>query len=189
MKRAMIFFAAALSLSVAAGAQSSSDPCPASPAYENHNMVDYGPLKVRIVEGKSIIHSEDKAAPERAISGACLSLFTEKEHTLVASTVADSEGRFQLAPVTPGRYRLLARSNGFCVANIPVLIMGSSGATKSQATELLIHFRPAGIDTCSYGELVARPKNKQSAAQPVIDPKTGDLHIEIPVAARANAKQ
>jgi hypothetical protein len=183
MKRALIFLAVFLSLPVVASAQSSGDPCPASPVYENHNMADYGPLKVKVVEGRAIVHTEDKSVPETAISGACLSLFTEKEHTLVASAVADSEGRFQFGHVAAGHYRLLARSNGFCTANIPVLIMGSSPAAKSQATELLIHFRPAGIDTCSYGELVARLKNKRSAAQPVIDPATENSHIELPVTA------
>jgi hypothetical protein len=139
-------------------AQKGDAPCPSSTLYENHNQVDYGPLKVHAVRGMGIVEVGDKTHPGRAVPGACLSLFTEKDHKLVASVAADSEGRFQFDAVSSGRYRLVARADAFCIANIPLEVVRSSG----KKTEILVHFRPAGIDTCSYGEL-ARTRGPDKA--------------------------
>jgi hypothetical protein len=141
-------------------AQQGDTPCPTSTVYENHNQVDYGPLKVSAVRGMGNVEVGDKAQPARAIPGACLSLFTEKDHKLVASVAADSEGRFQFDAVSSGRYRLVARAKGFCTANIPLEVVKSS----RRKTKIVVHFRPAGIDTCSYGELAV---SKRDGAKPV----------------------
>ncbi len=143
-----------LGLSVLAAApcmaqQKGESPCPSSTVYENHNQVDYGPLKVRAVLGEGVVEIGYKTQPGKTVPGACLSLFTEKEHKLVASITADSEGRFHFAAVPVGRYRLVARADGFCTANIPIELVKSS----RRKTKIVVHFRPAGIDTCSYGEL------------------------------------
>lgn len=130
-------------------AQKGDAPCPSSAIYENHNQVDYGPLKVRAVVGTGVIEIGDKIQPGEKIPGACLSLFTEKEHKFVASVTADSAGRFQFAAVAVGRYRLVARADGFCTANIPIELVKSSRRKSS----IVVHYRPAGIDSCSYGEL------------------------------------
>jgi Carboxypeptidase regulatory-like domain len=130
-------------------AQKEDAPCPSSTLYENHNQVDYGPLKVRAVRGMGIVEVGDKTQPGTVVPRACLSLFTEKDHKLVASVTADSEGRFQFDAVSSGRYRLVARAEGFCTANVPLDIVKSSRGK----TKIVVHFRPAGIDTCSYGEL------------------------------------
>jgi hypothetical protein len=122
-----------------------------STAYENHNQTDYGPLKARTVEGTSVIQMGTQEQP--GIPGACFVLFTEKEHKLVASVKSDSAGRFELTDVAPGRYRLIARAEGLCTANIPLEVVKSS---RRQKTEILVHFRPAGLDTCSYGELAPK---------------------------------
>ena len=116
--------------------------------YENHNQIDYGPLKVHAVKGRSFIQIGTQKQP--GVAGACFVLFTEKEHKFVASANADSTGRFELKNVPSGRYRLIARAVGFCTANVPLDVVKSSGTNKK---EILVHFRPAGIDTCSYGEL------------------------------------
>jgi Carboxypeptidase regulatory-like domain len=106
---------------------------------------------VGTVEGTSVIQVGTQEQP--GIRGACFVLFTEKEHKLVASVKSDSAGRFELKDVAPGRYRLIARAEGFCTANIPLEVVKSS---RRQKTEILVHFRPAGIDTCSYGELAPK---------------------------------
>lgn len=125
---------------------SNSSTC--STLYENHNQIDYGPLKVEVVQGTSDIQVGTQKQP--GVPGACLVLFTEKDHRLVASVKADADGRFELKDVAPGRYRLLARAEGFCTANIPLEVVKSARHHKA---EILVHFRPAGIDTCSYAEL------------------------------------
>jgi|SRR5438309_1917630 len=140
-------------------AQKGDAPCASSTVYENHNQIDYGPLKVRAVRGMGIVEVGDKTQPGRAVPGACLSLFTEKDHKLVASVAADSEGRFRFDAVSSGRYRLVARADALCIANIPVEVVRSS----RKKTEILVHFRPAGIDTCSYGDLA---ESKRDSAKP-----------------------
>src|SRR5882757_1819171 len=142
------------------GAQKGDAPCPSSTVYENHNQVDYGPLKVRAVRGMGIVEVGDKTQPGRAVPGACLSLFTEKDHKLVASVAADSVGRFQFDVVSPGHYRLVARADAFCIANIPLEIARSS----LKKAEILVHFRPAGIDTCSYGDLAVSKRDRAKPA-------------------------
>src|SRR5580704_3401744 len=57
-------------------AQGSDSKC--STAYENHNQIDYGPLKVRTVEGRSVLQVQGTRTD--LVVGACLSLFTEKGH-------------------------------------------------------------------------------------------------------------
>jgi hypothetical protein len=134
----------------------SSSEC--STAYENHNQIDYGALKVRLVDGTSIVEVGTQKQP--GVPEACFVLFAENDHKLVATVKADSEGRFQHKDVAPGRYRLIARAGGLCAANIPLEVLSPAHRRK---TEILVHFRPAGIDTCSYGELVrvsAKPTPK-----------------------------
>jgi hypothetical protein len=148
-------------------AEKGDDPCPSSTVYENHNQVDYGPLKVRAVMGTGVVQTGDKTQPGKTIPGACLSLFTERDHKFLASVAADSEGQFQFDAVPPGRYRLVARADGFCIANIPLEVSRSS----RKKAEILVHFRPAGIDTCSYGDLAASKRDSSTSAPTTRDPK------------------
>ncbi len=149
-------------------AQKGDDPCPSSTGYENHNQVDYGPLKVRVVLGTSVVETGDKTQPGKTIPGACLSLFTEKDHKLVATVVADSQGQFQFDAISSGRYRLVARAKGFCTANVPLEVVKSS----RRKTKIVVHFRPAGIDTCSYGELAVSKRDGAKPASSTHDPTT-----------------
>lgn len=120
--------------------------------YENRNQIDYGPLKVSAVQGWSVIrvadHDENFGAP-----GAWYGLFTETEHKLLSSVSADSTGHFSFQRVPPGRYRLVAKTQNLCAANVPLVVVKRK---PSHNTYLLIHFSPSGVDTCSYGELVRR---------------------------------
>ena len=123
-------------------------------SYENHNQTDYGPLKVAAITGANDV--QDGTEKQPGVPGACLVLFTDKDHELVMSVKVDADGRFELKDVPPGRYRLIARAEGFCTANIPIEVVKPSRNRKS---EILVHFRPAGIDTCSFAEVV-RPASK-----------------------------
>lgn len=109
---------------------------------ENHNQVDYGPLKVGIVSGNVI---DGVNAP---VIGACVLLFNEQNHELVIKTVADAKGRFRLANVAAGRYRLLIKVEGLCTANVPI-VLGPTAEKKA----ITVHMKPRGVDDCSYGEL------------------------------------
>ena len=131
--------------------EQSKDESGCSAVYENHNQIDYGPVKVRVVQGDSQVRVGDQIFP--GTPGACFTLFTEKDHKLVANTRADEYGSFELRDVPPGRYRLVGRAAGFCTANIPIRVVKSSrGGKLGLKLGLLVYFLPTGIETCSYGE-------------------------------------
>jgi hypothetical protein len=71
-------------------AQQGIEPSDCSTAYENHNQIEYGPLKVRAIRGTSVIQVGNETQP--GVPGACLVLFTEGDHKLVASVKAAPTG-------------------------------------------------------------------------------------------------
>jgi hypothetical protein len=124
--------------------------CKSPIEYGNRNQVDPKRSNVRRLSGRVIMEVGDPAK-ELGPVPACLGLFTEKDHRLVASAIADEEGHFKFKSVSSGRYRLVVRDpqNAFCLANMLLrVVQWPRGTTKS----LVIHMRPAGIDDCSYGD-------------------------------------
>jgi hypothetical protein len=109
--------------------------------YENHNQIDSKAVALRAVTGKA--HDEQGVM----IPNVSLGLFTEKDHRLVMITWSATDGAFQFASVTPGRYRLVAKYDGLCPANVPIRVTRLSSADRG----VDLHMMPRGIDTCSYG--------------------------------------
>lgn len=128
--------------------------CPDAKVYENHNQVDYGPLKLPSIQGRGVVgHSSEFAG--HPVGGACLSLFSETTHKWIKTIVADSEGRFKFDLVNPGRYRLIARAPYLCPANIPIVVTNSGRRNRLGSLQLLIHFKAMGlVDECSFGQIV-----------------------------------
>ena len=60
---------------------------------------------------------------------------------------SDKDGKFKFDKIAKGLYRVIARIDGLCTANIPVKIESSPLADR----RLIITMRPKDIDTCSYG--------------------------------------
>jgi hypothetical protein len=127
-------------------AQGDDRSCADAKTYENHNQVDYGPLKVTAIYGATSLEVAGGTSP-KPVPGACMSLFTEEGHRWVSSAVADSEGkfRFSITPA-PGHYRLIAWANGLCAANVRIEVRKPKG----KSVPIAIHFRPQGVDTCSF---------------------------------------
>jgi hypothetical protein len=124
--------------------------CKSPIEYGNRNQVEPKRSTVRRLSGHAI-SEVGEPAKEIGPVRACLALFTEKDHRLVASAVADEAGRFKFGSIPSGRFRLVVRDplNLFCLANMPLrVVKWPRGKTKS----LVIHMRPAGIDDCSYGD-------------------------------------
>lgn len=133
-------------------AQQTKEPCKCQVTYENNNQVDPKPLSVHVVAGRTISEVGDIGSAQEigAVAGACLGLFTEQDHRLVATSVADDEGGFQFAEVPSGKYRLVVQVAGLCVANVPLqIVRGLRGKDQKQ---LVVHMRPSGVDSCSYGD-------------------------------------
>jgi hypothetical protein len=116
--------------------------CDMQSAYENHNMVDYGPLNLSTLMN-GIARDRDGSPIRRA----CVLAFMEmdNDHVLLARTEADNNGRFRLV-LKHGHYRVVVKSPGLCAANIPVHVVDR--ATK----QLVVHIKPSRLDSCSYGD-------------------------------------
>ncbi len=124
--------------------------CKSQIEYGNRNQVDPKRSNVRRLSGRVIMEVGDPAK-ELGPVPACLGLFTEKDHRLVASAVTDEDGHFRFNSIPAGRFRLVVRDpqNAFCLANMPLRVVAwPRGTTKA----LVIHMRASGIDDCSYGD-------------------------------------
>src|SRR6267143_3809167 len=80
-------------------AQQNSPPC-GEMKYEDRNMIDYGPLRISAVRGSA------KDFQGFATRNACVGVFSEADHKLVATTKATSEGLFEIPNIPNGHYRL-----------------------------------------------------------------------------------
>jgi hypothetical protein len=129
-------------------AQQSASSCPKPLEYENHNQIDPPPLSVRVVSGRVI------AQDGMSVPNACLGLFTERDHHLIASIVADDDGNFRFRNVPSGRYRLVVRDEygGFCTANTKINVVGWPRGGFRKRKQIIVHLRPSAIDTCSYAD-------------------------------------
>jgi Carboxypeptidase regulatory-like domain len=114
-------------------------------SYENRNQTDYGPLRVASVRGVV------KDPQGVSIPKACVSVFTEAAHKLLATTQTDDRGKFQFNDVPDGVYRLIAKYEGFSPANAKLRIERRS--QKQNKRSLTVQMRPASLDTSSFIEL------------------------------------
>src|SRR5689334_4942340 len=111
-------------------------PCNNPFIYENHNQVDYGPLTVSKISGRVLVESDSPPKEVGPDDETCLGLFTEKKHKLIAVTVTDKDGHYDFGPVQPGRYRLIAKDNLFCPANVPIIVVKSTKDKKFEDREI-----------------------------------------------------
>jgi hypothetical protein len=167
---------ALLVMPLAAQEQGRSSTCTVH--YENHNQIDYGPLVVQDVKG-TITDLQQVAIPK-----VCAGIFTEKDHKLIATTESDADGKFSLQSVPPGRYRIVVKADPLCAANVPLRVVKG----QKQKQVLQVHMKPRGLDSCSYADLgteSAASSNKLSPIETdIVDPKTGNVHVAIPIVAK-----
>jgi hypothetical protein len=152
MTKQLFALAVVLLLGIQPYAQRSTDPCKQAVVYENHNQSDPKPLNVRSLTGRVIAEAGDEAREIGSVPGACLGLFTEEEHRLIATGAADQGGKFQFDKVPNGKYRLVVKAGDFCTANVPLQVSGERRGKVAGKQQLVIHMRPGGIDRCSYGD-------------------------------------
>jgi hypothetical protein len=112
-----------------------------APAYVDENPADPAPLKLNGVEGSV------RGLGGDSMSMAKVSLFTENGHALIATVTSDKDGKFRFDKVGKGLYRVVARVEGLCTANIPILVESSMLAKH----RLVITMQPKDVDKCSYG--------------------------------------
>jgi hypothetical protein len=111
--------------------------------YEHRNPIHYGPWHLTSVRGTV------KAIDGFPVFRACVGAFTESDHKLVTATHVDQDGGFQVSDVANGTYRLVVASEGFCAANVAIVLKNKAHGKKKLAAVM----RPTGTDVCSYIEL------------------------------------
>src|SRR5262245_57756355 len=87
--------------------QISAEQCAARIKYENKNQADPKSLVVNAVLGQVVLEGGNPVSDLGPATGACLGIFTEKKHKLIASATTDSEGHFKFKDIFPGEYRLV----------------------------------------------------------------------------------
>ena len=142
MRSAILAATCALVFGVALFAQASDEQCDRL-SYEDHNQIGYGALHANHVSG--IVQD----ASGVAIPMACVGIFTESDHKLVAAARTNDNGLFELDNVRRGNYRLVVKYDGLCAANARLRIV----RRWRDSRHLVVVMRPGGIDTCSYVEL------------------------------------
>jgi hypothetical protein len=136
--------------------------CDSPMSYESHNQIDPKPLRLKTIRGLAI---DEQGV---AVWNLCLGLFAEKDRKLIVSIRAGEDGRFDLKDIPPGEYRLVAKSPGFCTANVPLRVGSRSSRSK---TELVLHMNVTGIDKCSYGDLAKSKLERLKPKTTTRDPK------------------
>ena len=152
MKPLLTLMAIAL-LGLCVPAQQKAEPCK-DLKYENKNQVNPSPLSVIAVSGRVIVEAGELGAAKEIgpVTEACLGLFAEKDHQLVATAVVDDEGRLAFGAVPVGKYRLVVHAGPLCVANVPLRVIRGKRGKESNGMQVVVHMRAAGYDTCSYGD-------------------------------------
>lgn len=116
--------------------------CGAMP-YEHHNQIDYGPLRVTSVRGTV------KSVDGYAVFQACVGIFAYIGEKLMAAVAANEQGDFLMPNLPNGTYRLVITSEGFCAANVVVVLKNKHRGKK----KLVAVMKPSAVDVCSYIEL------------------------------------
>ena len=134
----------------AALAQTSSQTCSLAGEYTDCNKTDPPSLAIRVVTGRVVEETGDPEKKARPINGACISLFTEKDHKLVASIIADDKGHFIFDAIKPGLYRLVVRDpqNTSSAANRRVQVYPRGQGPVPKSLGLVAHLRLAGTGDC-----------------------------------------
>ena len=141
-----VFFA--LLTASAAFAQASPQICPTAGEYVDCNKTDPRSLPIRVVTGRVVEETGDPEKKERPLKEACILLFTENEHKLVASMTADDKGHFIFDKIKSGLYRLVVRhpQNTSSMANGRIHVYPRGQGPVPKSIGLVIHF--SSTDSC-----------------------------------------
>ena len=112
----------------------------ANSAYVNKNPTEPKLIKVSAVDG--VVRDPEKIT----FPNASILLFAEQGHALIEPVTSDGRGHFAFGKIPPGHYRVVAKVEGLCPANIPIEVETSVIAHR----KIEFVMQPQGIDICSY---------------------------------------
>ena len=141
-------------------AQQSTDdlfPCESPATYEDLNEKNPKRLRVSHVQGLAVIYAIQSES-NVVIKGACVALFAEGDHRLVAQTVSsEADGSFAFQAIPSGRYRLVIRHHlGFMnVANVPLTVaQPKTDETRSGKTRnIVVYMVGSNFAKASFAKL------------------------------------
>jgi hypothetical protein len=129
-------------------AENWAEKCNGSIQYVDKNQIDYE-LELSQIRGHVIDWS---SVP---LPRACAALFTEeKDHKLIATTLTNEQGYFELRALKPGKYRLVVwdGQRALCPANVKIILQPRDKHTLGRRN-ISVHMEASGIDHCSWCEL------------------------------------
>ena len=85
--------------------------------------VPYSPVSVANVAGEI---SGAIVGPPKGLPNVCIALFSGRSHKFIGSAITNAAGLFQFGDVPTGEYRLVVRTPGFFVAEIPIHVSNRS---------------------------------------------------------------
>ena len=117
--------------------------------YEDNDQIIAEDFVLRKIAGKAIIDLKNTNNTPFAIG--CVALFDDKTKNLVRTLIPDKNGIFSFKNIPNGNYRLVVKAfyNAFCLANISVEVNNKL----KKKERILVHLRPQGTDSCSFGTL------------------------------------
>src|SRR5260370_33690106 len=104
--------------------------------YEHRNMIDYGPLRISGIRGFA------KDIQGFVVPNACVGVFSEMDHKLIATGEAGYDGVFEIRNVPNAKDRLIVACESFCAANVSIILRNRSRGGKRLVTMLT----PRSID-------------------------------------------
>lgn len=121
--------------------------------YQDHNQVVPRPISLQAVKG--VVETD---VGNEVASGACIGVFTEGGHRLVAAVQSDAAGKFSFPMIPPGAYRLVVQYSDLCAPNARIRV----GGPARRKILLHIHMKFSAVDDCSYVDLKSKQPLKDS---------------------------
>jgi len=127
--------------------------CSGPPEYTDTNKKKKKTFRLSAIKGVTIHYAAENIGPdpENYYKGACLGLYTEKEHKLVASTFSGKNGIFDFENIPDGNYRLIITTGFTNAANIPIQLEKSK--SKSRQKKIMVYLIGNNFAEDSYAKL------------------------------------
>ena len=127
--------------------------CTNPPEYTDTNKKEKKALRVSAIKGVTILYAAENIGPDPKgfYKGACIAVYTENEHKLVAATFSGENGIFGFESIPAGNYRLIITTGFVNAANIPIQIVESK--TRNRQKKIMVYMIGNNFAEDSYAKL------------------------------------
>lgn len=145
MIKSLIFSVLLLLITSQSALSQKTSDCSKPLTYENKHQIDPKPLILSRIVG---VVKDEQGVP---IPYVCLAVFSKDGQKLLFQSISSQKGKFIFKLLPPGDYRIIAKYDPFCTANIPVKIIARKLKDKYKHRKMVVYLKPTGVDNCSYG--------------------------------------